>query len=162
MPGGKKAKKKTSWMRLRRRRPSERVADFLTSRFGSLWFLIVNGLVFVGWIVINVGYVKHISPFDPFPFNLLTMVVSLEAIVLSVVVLISQNKSSTIEDIREEIDFRVNVEAEKEITKILHMLETIQRKLKIKNGHDAELKAMKMRLNIERIAEEVIEERRRA
>ena len=107
------------------------------------------------------GYVPSIPPFDPFPFNFLTMVVSLEAIFLSVVVLISQNKSSIIDDIREEIDFRVNVEAEKEITKVLHMLDGIQHHLKIKNGRDKELRDMKRALNIERIAEQVLKERDR-
>lgn len=160
MPRGKKnTKSKLNLKSLRHRSPPERIAEFLTNRFGSLLFLVLNGLFFAAWIIINIKLIDQIPAFDPYPFNLLTMFVSLEAIFLSVIVLISQNKSSNIDDIREEIDFRVNVQAEREITKILLMLETIQRKLKIKNGRDAKLKAMEKGLNIERIAQEVIDDR---
>ncbi|MEK9130565.1 MAG: DUF1003 domain-containing protein [Patescibacteria group bacterium] len=144
---------------LRHRSQAERIAEFLTNHFGNLWFLLGNVLLFALWIVINLGKLEGVPVFDPYPFNLLTMVVSLEAIFLSVIVLISQNKASNIDEIREEINFRVNVQAEKEITKMLQMLETIERKLKINNGRDRKLKVMEKELNIERIAQEVIRER---
>lgn len=163
MKGRKKQpKKKTkinfkSW---RERSAPERLADFLTECFGTLGFLLCNGIIFTAWIVINLGMIEGLPVFDPFPFNLLTMVVSLEAIFLAVIVLISQNKAAHIDDIREEIDFRVNVQAEQEITKVLQLLGRIERKLKMKSGRDAELKAMQVDSKIERIVQEVMGERR--
>src|SRR3989338_8839369 len=69
----------------------EKIADNMTSSFGTMTFLVLNVLLFAIWIFINTSQVGGISSFDPFPFNLLTMIVSLEAIILSVFVLISQN-----------------------------------------------------------------------
>ncbi|MDQ5922878.1 MAG: family transcriptional regulator, cyclic receptor protein, partial [Patescibacteria group bacterium] len=80
----------------------EKIADWMTSFFGGINFLITNLIVFVAWIFINTGQVASITAFDPFPFNLLTMIVSLEAIILSVFVLISQNRSSKVGELREE------------------------------------------------------------
>src|SRR3989344_3936467 len=64
------------------------LAEFLTLKFGTVPFLIANVGVFVFWILINLGDIPGIGVFDPYPFNFLTMVVSLEAIVLSIIVLI--------------------------------------------------------------------------
>ncbi len=98
----------------------EKFADFSTSVAGSFSFLLLNLLWFLGWILINTNTISvpGIVAFDPFPFGLLTMIVSLEAIALAILVLISQNRASKIDDIREEIDLQVNVTAEQEITKI--------------------------------------------
>ncbi|OGM27955.1 hypothetical protein A2962_03480 [Candidatus Woesebacteria bacterium RIFCSPLOWO2_01_FULL_39_61] len=114
---------------LKKRSLAVRFADDLTSLFGSMFFLIVNALVFIVWILINTGKVQGIAPFDPFPFSMLTTVVSLEAIILTVIVLMSQNRSSLISSMREEIDIQVNLIAEREITKILKLLNEL---LKVK------------------------------
>ena len=71
---------------------SERLADEMTAGFGSMPFLIANCVWFVVWIAANTGLVHGLPEFDPFPFGLLTMIVSLEAIILAIVVLISQNQ----------------------------------------------------------------------
>ncbi len=141
------AKRKLSWV--------DRFADFLTRFFGTAWFLVLNIFVFVLWIFINLGEGIGGRPFDQFPFNLLTMVVSLEAIVLSIIVLMSQNRASHIADIREEMDFEVNVQAEREITKVLNLLDNIQHQLGVAHIDDPELKRMKQRLDIKRIEREV-------
>jgi uncharacterized membrane protein len=113
-----------------RRSPAERFADWLTDFFGTVGFLAMNAVWFVVWIVINFGLVPGIVPFDPFPFGLLTMVVSLEAIFLAIIVLISQNRAARIADLREEIDLQINTIAEEEVTKIIQL----QLKLLEKNG----------------------------
>ena len=102
----------------------DKVADFLTEQFGTLWFLLFNAAFFLGWIEWNLGWFG-LPIFDPFPFSLLTMAVSLEAIFLAIIVLISQNRQSKIADIRQQIDFEVDVRAEAEINKILHKLDDI-------------------------------------
>lgn len=142
---------------MKRRKRS--LADFLTDLFGTTGFLCINIFFFAFWIFVNAGIVPYLVVFDPFPFNLLTTFVSLEAIFLSVIVLISQNRAAETESIREEMDFRVNVAAEQEITKILGMLERVERHLKMKTKGDKELTKMRRKLNIERIAEEVMRER---
>jgi len=107
---------------LKKRPFAVRIADDLTSFFGSIFFLIVNSLIFATWILINTGKIASIPPFDPFPFQMLTTVVSLEAIVLTLIVLMSQSRQSLISSLREEIDVQVNLVAEREITKVLQLL----------------------------------------
>lgn len=117
------------------------VADDLTNIFGSPAFLVFNALFFIFWITANLGIVPGITPFDPYPFGFLTMVVSLEAIFLSIFILVSQNRASVVDTIREEVDLRVNLIAEEEITKILEMLSEIQENMGIKK-EDPQLQEM--------------------
>jgi len=117
---------------LKKRSWSVRLADDLTSTFGSFSFLTINVLFFIFWILINIGYIPNVSIFDPFPFPLMTTIVSLEAIVLTLIVLMSQNRQSFISNLREEIDMQVNLTSEREITKILQVLVKIADKQGIK------------------------------
>lgn len=119
-----------------------KMADQLTSFFGSIWFLTFNSLLFLLWIVINLGYIKGIAVFDPFPFFFLTTGVSLEAIMLTIVVLVSQQRQSQVGKIREELDMQVNLIAEKEITKALIILKKIAEKQGVKLDDDNELNEM--------------------
>ncbi|MFZ2682277.1 MAG: DUF1003 domain-containing protein [Patescibacteria group bacterium] len=109
----------------------EKFADKLSGFFGSLAFLGLNVTFFVGWVAWNLGAHPELSIFDPYPFGMLTMIVSLEAIVLSVVVLISQNRSNKIAETREEIDFEVNVASERQIAEMMRTLDTIMHHLKV-------------------------------
>ncbi len=135
------------------KRWSDRVAGFLTSSFGTVSFLLCNVTIFFIWILINIGLIKGITPFDPFPFGLLTMVVSLEAIFLSVIVLISQNRTSKIADLRQELDFIVTLQAEEEITRILTMLDEVHDHLGLNPKDDKELTEMKRKIDINRLRE---------
>lgn len=127
-------------------------ADFLTLQFGTISFLIVNSLFFLAWLIFNLGAFGT-RPFDPFPFNLLTTAVSLEAIFLAIVVLISQNRQSKVADIRQQMDFEIDVRSEEEITKILHMVDDLRRASGIK-ARDPELEAMKHRIDLEQMQKE--------
>ena len=92
-----------------------KVADWISEFSGSLEFLFIHlGLFFI-WIVLNVGPLARLGNFDPFPFGLLTMVVSLEAIILSVFVLLSQNRQVARDRVRNDIEYQVNLKAELEI-----------------------------------------------
>ncbi len=133
------------------RRWSEKFADFLTASFGTLQFLLLNMVWFGIWIIINVGLIPGITAFDPYPFNFLTMVVSLEAIILAIIVLMSQNRAADIDDLREEIDLHINVRAEEEITKILNIVDEIHDHLGMPAEDDAELKMMKQKTNLAEI-----------
>lgn len=121
---------------------AEKVADFITAHLGSMPFLIINALWFSLWIVINTGVIPVIPQFDPFPFGLLTMVVSLEAIFLAIIVLISQNRAGKIDDLREEVDLQINTIAEEEITKMMELQILLLKKNGIDVSKDTELQEM--------------------
>ncbi len=131
----------------------EATAGVFTSFFGSFWFLVSNILLFIGWIVLNTPELGF-TPFDPYPFGLLTMAVSLEAIFLSILVLMSQNRQNRISDIRQRVDFEVDVRAEAEVTKVLKMLSEIQEHLGIQK-RDPELHRMEKKIDLEKIQIEV-------
>jgi uncharacterized membrane protein len=93
------------------------MADWIAWFSGSMPFLALNTAWFAGWIVINTFDVG-IRQFDPYPFGLLTMIVSLEAIFLSIFVLISQNRQAEKDRLRSNIDYEVNVKAEMEVAQL--------------------------------------------
>lgn len=92
----------------------QRIADWIAWFSGSMPFLMINGGWFIIWIVINT-FAIGIVAFDPYPFGLLTMIVSLEAIFLSCFVLISQNRQAEKDRVRSDIEYEVNIKAELEI-----------------------------------------------
>jgi CRP/FNR family cyclic AMP-dependent transcriptional regulator len=92
----------------------ERVTDAIAAFSGSLWFLGLHAIWFLVWIGLNT--IPGLLAFDPFPFGLLTMCVSLEAIFLSVIVLLSQNRQSAKDHIRADVDYEVNLKAELEVS----------------------------------------------
>ena len=94
--------------------PLERAADWIAWFSGSIQFLVLTAVWFAVWIAINT-LPLGIAVFDPFPFGLLTMIVSLEAIFLSCFVLISQNRQVEKEHLRSDIEYEVNIKAEMEI-----------------------------------------------
>jgi len=101
--------------------PVERVTDWIAAFSGSIYFLLLHVVWFAIWIGLNSGLVG--APFDPFPFGLLTMVVSLEAIFLSVIVLLSQNRQAAKDRIRSDIEYDVNLKAELEVTHLHQKVE---------------------------------------
>jgi len=137
---------------------SERTADTLTAAFGSMVFLVLNVVWFVVWIVINVGLIPGLEPFDPFPFGFLTMVVSLEAIALAIIVLMSQNRSAKILDLREEVDLQVNLLTEQEITKLLQIVALLAEKQGIDLSRDSALQEMLRPSDTEKIEKEMEKE----
>ena len=94
------------------KRAQDRAADRVTDFAGSLNFVYIHGVWFGIWILINIGLIGSALTFDKFPFGLLTMIVSLEAIFLSTFVMVSQNRQAARADIRSELDFETNLRAE--------------------------------------------------
>lgn len=134
----------------------ERLADWFTDSFGTIWFFNFNAIIFCLWILVNTGVIPVAMIFDPYPFGMLTMVVSLEAIFLSIIVLISQNRASQIADLREELDLEVNLWSEREVTKILNMLDEIHDHLGLSEKDDEELRRMKEVTNIKSMTEDLL------
>lgn len=101
----------------------QRLADRITAFCGNMKFVYFHFVWFGGWIAFN--ELPWVNPWDPFPYGLLTMIVSLEAILLSTFILISQNLQSVRSDRRAQRDYEVDKKAEREVQEIKSMLETI-------------------------------------
>lgn len=92
----------------------QRIADGIAWFSGSMGFLFLNALCFAIWIAINT-LPLGMPVFDPFPFGLLTMILSIEAIFLSCFVLISQSRQAEKDRVRSDIEYEVNIKAELEV-----------------------------------------------
>ena len=134
----------------------DRFADFLRNYFGTVCFLIINAIIFSVWLIINSGFIPNFPVFDPYPYGFLTTAVSLEAIFLGIIILISQNRANEIDELREKIDLQINIKAESGITRIINMIDEIHDHLGLPTKDDAELKKMKEKTNINRIQNELL------
>ena len=128
----------------------EIVIDRATALLGSNLFLVVNVLIFITWIVINTGLIPWIQPFDK-SFSLLTTIASLEAIILAILVLTSQNRAAKVADLREEVQLQVNILTEEEITRMMWMLVLLLQKNGIPIPEDQRLREMLRETDIEKI-----------
>lgn len=110
------------------RSPADRIADAITRFCGSMAFVYVHVVWFGGWILWHFlpGLPQAIR-FDPYPFQFLTFVVSLEAIFLSTFILISQNRQNRLDELRNHLDLQINMLSEQENSKVLAMLEALLR-----------------------------------
>jgi uncharacterized membrane protein len=94
------------------RRVQDQTADSITTVAGSMRFVYIHMIWFGVWIALNVGLAGFDHEFDPYPFGLLTMIVSLEAIFLATFVMISQNRQAARSDLRSQLDFENNIRGE--------------------------------------------------
>ena len=145
-----------------RRSALETAADRLTRIASSGYFLAFHALWFFGWILWNTGLLPRLVPFDPFPFGLLTMVVSLEAIFLAIFVLMAQRRESSIAELREEITLQVLLRAEEEVTKGLQLVAGLYPRLGHKLAEDAELADMMRPLDADAIERQLTTQIERA
>ena len=106
----------------------QRIADMIAEFSGSIAFLAINAIWFGGWLLWNQSWFPGYN-FDPYPFGLLTMIVSLEAIFLSIFVLVSQNRQAAKDRLAAEIDHQVNTKAELETGLVLRRLDDLERLL---------------------------------
>ncbi|MHC5815412.1 MAG: DUF1003 domain-containing protein [Nostoc sp.] len=137
-----------------KRNLQDRIADVITSFSGHIVFVYVHIVWFGAWIVLNTGKIG-VHPFDPFPYGLLTMVVSLEAIFLSTFVLISQNRLSEESEYRANLNLQIGLLTEHEVTRVLQMLDAIQDKMGIENDEDSELADLEMDTKPEDVLSEI-------
>lgn len=137
-----------------KRNLQDRIADAITSFSGHIVFVYVHLVWFGAWIILNTGKLG-VHPFDPFPYGLLTMVVSLEAIFLSTFVLISQNQLSQESEYRANLNLQIALLTEHEVTRVLQMLDAIQDKMGIENDEDSELADLEMETKPEDVLVEI-------
>lgn len=116
----------------------DHVADLMTRWTGSMLFVYAHAIWFAAWIAFNQGWLGF-RPFDPFPYDLLTTIVSLEAIFLSTFVLVSQNRQAGLADRRAELDLQINMLAEYEMTRVLTLVDAIAKKLGVDDCENSDL-----------------------
>ena len=117
------------------RTPLQIAADTLNDVASSTPFLFLHVIWFAAWILVNTGALGF-EPFDPYPFGFLTLVVSLEAIFLSIFVLMSQKRESAIAELREELSLQVSLRMEEEVTKTLQLVSGLYTRLGHVMGED--------------------------
>lgn len=114
---------------LSRRTTADRLADRVARFVGSLWFVVLHLLLFGLWAAVNLGILKVVKPFDPYPFQLLTMILTMEGVLLATFVLIKQNRLGELGDRRAHMNLQVNLLAEHEVTRLLRLTGEIARHL---------------------------------
>lgn len=116
---------------LRERSRGEQLSDAISGLASTPAFAMAHVVFFAGWLVSQSGMVSVVPIYDPFPFTFLTLVVSLEAIFLSIFVLISQRRMTRQADLFSHLDLQVNLLTEQEATKALKVLYSIAEHLEV-------------------------------
>ena len=135
----------------------ERVVDWLNEIASSVWFLVAHVLAFATWLLWNTGALGF-TPVDPYPFGLMTTIVSLEAIFLSIFVLMAQQRESAIAELREELGLQVNLRVEQEVTKTLQLVAGLYTRLGHRVSDDPELIHMLQPLDVRAIERDLLEQ----
>jgi uncharacterized membrane protein len=135
----------------------ERSVDKLNEVASSVWFLVGHAVGFAVWLVWNTGHMG-IRPIDPPPFGLMTTIVSLEAIFLSIFVLMAQQRESAIAELREELGLQVNLRVEQEVTKTLQLVAGLYTRLGHRVSDDPELHHMLQPLDVRAIERDLLEQ----
>jgi uncharacterized membrane protein len=110
--------------------PSERLAGWVAGFLGSMWSVAVHGLVFGLWILVNLGLLPWVRPFDP-SLVVLAMIASVEAIFLTTFVLINQNRLARMEEERSELALHIALLAEREVSKLVELSADVARRLDV-------------------------------
>lgn len=127
----------------RRRTRAQRIADAVTAFLGSMTSVVAHAVAFGTWLVANTGGVPGVTPWDPFPFVMLAMIASIEAIFLTTFVLISQNRMSTLADERAELDLQVGLLSEHELTRLIALVDEVAKHLDVHRPAADELESLK-------------------
>ena len=137
-----------------RRSLHDRISDVITKVSGSMTFVYLHVAWFGSWIVVNLG-LFGIPAFDPFPFGLLTVIVSLEAIFLSTFVLKTQSRQAAIAHERNNLDLQVNLLAEYELTRTLVLVDAIASHLGLEVAQDSELNELEEHVHPHKLHDEI-------
>ena len=111
-------------MSMESRTLGERVSDLITRVIGTMSFVVFHLLLFGAWFAINLGWTP-LKPFDPFPFGILTLIVSGEGVLLAIFVLVSQNRMSRQANQRAHLNLQIDMLAEQETTRLLRKVQVL-------------------------------------
>jgi uncharacterized membrane protein len=135
----------------------DRLANTVTRAAGSMVFVYLHLLLFGGWILVNLGFIPGLQPFDQ-SFTVLAMAASVEAIFLSTFVLITQNRMAAAAEKRAELDLQISLLAEHEITKLAEMVAAIAERIGIDANADPEVAEITQDVVPEAVLDEIEEQ----
>jgi uncharacterized membrane protein len=139
----------------RQRSRGERVSDVFTRFMGSMTFVVLHLILFAVWFTVNLG-ATPLRPFDPFPFGILTLIVSAEGVLLAIFVLVSQNRMSRQANQRAHLNLQISLLAEQETTKLLQKIQSIQDHLGIEQtARDHEAQQLSQETHVETLVSEL-------
>ena len=140
---------------VRSRSLGERFSDAFTRVMGSMSFVVFHLILFGVWFVVNLGWTP-LRPFDPFPFGILTLIVSAEGVLLAIFVLVSQNRMSRQANQRAHLNLQISLLAEQETTKLLQKVQTILDHLGVEQtAHDREVQQLSQETHVETLVSEL-------
>lgn len=139
----------------RRKTFSDRIADAVTTFAGSMWCVYVHAVLFGGWLILNSGGVPGVRPWDPFPFVMLAMFASVEAIFLSTFILITQNRMQRLADRRAELDLQISLLTEHELTQAIRLLDQVAKSMNVPRPPEEELAEIKKDIDPQKVASEI-------
>jgi len=141
---------------IRNRSAGDKIADWIGGFSGSITFVLLHAIIYGLWILVNLNMVPGIKPFDRFPFLLLSVVVSVEAIFLSTFVLMKQNRMSKRADQRAHLDLQINLLSEREMTMVLQLLQQISHRLGV-GASGAHIDELITETSVEALAQQISE-----
>lgn len=121
---------------------SARLSDGVTAFAGSMTFVVIHAIIYGAWLVLNLGVIHGLRPFDP-SFVILAMEASVEAIFLSTFVLISQNRMMGAAAKQSDLDLQINLLAEHELTRLFAVIEAMAQKMGVEVGAHDEVEEIK-------------------
>ena len=133
---------------------ADRIADAITAFSGSIQFVWVTVVLVGGWVAVNLALPKP-ERIDPFPYPLLTLVLSVEAIFLAIFILMSQNRAARISEKRSHLDLQLNLLSEQENTKMLEMLEQIGKAVGAELGSGEAVRVLKEAIRPEALSDQI-------
>jgi uncharacterized membrane protein len=139
---------------------SQRLARRITAFAGSMRFVAVHGLLYGGWILLNLELLPAVEPWDP-TFVVLAMIASVEAIFLSTFILITQNQMAAAADQRAELDVQISLLAEQEITKLVQLTAKIADRVGVVDSEQPEIEEMKRGVAPEAVLDAIADTERR-
>jgi uncharacterized membrane protein len=141
---------------LKERTVWNRVADEVAAFTGSMAFVIIHLALFAAWFLVNTGKVPVVRPFDPYPFVLLAMAVSCEAVLLSTFVLMKQNRMTARSEQRDQLHLQIALLTEKELTKVLQALKRMSEAQGLNEvAEDAEVRELSENTAVDSLAREL-------
>jgi uncharacterized membrane protein len=142
---------------LEERTALERIGDAIGSFVGTMTFVTLHAVGFLLWILFNLRWIPALPAFDPFPFMLLSLVVSVEGVLLTTFVLMKQNRMSKRAEQRNRLNLQIDLLAEREATTMLQMLTRVCERLGIQEGHEPKVQQLSEETSVDLLARELKE-----
>jgi uncharacterized membrane protein len=138
----------------------ERLAANIAEFAGSMMFVWLHLVAYAGWVLVNLGVVPGLAPFDP-TFVVLAMIASVEAIFLSTFILITQNRMQAQADRRADLNLQISLLSEHEITRLIKMVAEIGDRMNISAARASELSELKNDVKPEKVLDALERRERR-